>query len=301
MIRTFQHIERPPGSKTDLVGVAQHASSILAAKTEGRYHWQGVGSLSFKCVLRGEARYKIKDRYLLAQQGNFLILNQRQPYEVFVESKFATETFCVFFGEPLVADVCFNLVHSHDELLTCENSTSGLLFFERTQPLSPYLGFSLRGLRLLMQSDYDEERTKELLHSFLFRLAADEYKTSAANTLHQVRKSTREELFKRVCIAKDYAHAMYREAVTLEKLARVACLSPNHLLRLFRQMFGATPIQYLKRVRMEKARQLLFETRLPVQEVCSEVGYSSVGTFSNHFKALTGFAPTHFRFRKKMG
>lgn len=296
MILTINHTKQNQSSKQDLISVSEHSSSILTAKTDGRYHWKGMGSLSFKYAIQGEARYKLKDRYLLAESSNFIILNQEQPYELFVESKLTTETFCIFFGQPLVADVFLNVIKSSEQILEIDHSTEMPIFFERTHPITQEMLAAISHLKLSITREQDSELMKELLYSFLFGLVVNEYnRQTESDKLRLTKKSTRQELFKRITVARDYAHAMYGDTVTLEKLAQVSCLSPNHLLRSFKQMLGISPIQYLNRIRLQKAKQLLLQTNIPIQEVCNEVGYSSIGTFSNHFRKLTGFSPTNFR------
>jgi AraC-like DNA-binding protein len=63
---------------------------------------------------------------------------------------------------------------------------------------------------------------------------------------------------------------------------------------LFRQIYHRTPHQYLTWKRINKAKDLLSENK-PVTEVCNEVGFESIGSFSVLFKKEIGFAPTYYR------
>jgi AraC-like DNA-binding protein len=78
-------------------------------------------------------------------------------------------------------------------------------------------------------------------------------------------------------------------------LAHTACMSRFHFLRVFRELTGTTPHDFLTGLRMEKAKRLLLESSLPVQKVCSGAGYASVGTFIRIFKERVGFTPKEFR------
>jgi AraC-like DNA-binding protein len=83
--------------------------------------------------------------------------------------------------------------------------------------------------------------------------------------------------------------------VTLADAAAAAHLSPWHFLRLFREAFGETPHQFLTRLRIERARYLLTVTRRSVTDVCLDVGFSSLGSFSTLFSRRVGLSPAAFR------
>ena len=69
----------------------------------------------------------------------------------------------------------------------------------------------------------------------------------------------------------------FAEELDLETLAALAHVSPDHLVRTFRSVFGETPHRYLQRRRVERAMFLLRTTDLPVTDVCLQVGYTSLG------------------------
>jgi AraC-like DNA-binding protein len=82
-------------------------------------------------------------------------------------------------------------------------------------------------------------------------------------------------------------------------MAAVACLSPNHFLRTFKQLFHQTPHQYLISKRLEEARRLLSLTEMPVTDVCFSVGFESLGSFSWLFRHRTGVSPEAYRRQKR--
>lgn len=296
MLVTIRHASDRITGGSSLLGIARHSSILLNAISEGRYYWSGVGSLSFKFAIQGESRYRVDNRYLLADNSNFLVLNHGQPYEVEIESRVVTETFCVFFGQPLVSDVIWNRGSTPERRLEVDAHSYSPEFFQGTRGVSRSLLTHLDTLRRLMKTGADAECVKEELHLFLADLIGlDNERFNQADRLVFLKKSTRDELLKRLLIARDYACAMYHRPVTLEELANVACLSPNHLLRSFKQLYGSSPIQYLNWVRLQKAKMLLKQSNFSIQEVCNGIGYSSLGTFSSTFKRSTGLTPTEFR------
>jgi AraC-like DNA-binding protein len=95
----------------------------------------------------------------------------------------------------------------------------------------------------------------------------------------------------RLLKARDRLLESYSHAIGLEDLARAAGLSPFHFLREFRRTFGETPHSLLQRVRLERACDGLARGS-SVTEVCFEVGYSSLGSFSSLFARRYGRSPT---------
>jgi AraC-like DNA-binding protein len=101
--------------------------------------------------------------------------------------------------------------------------------------------------------------------------------------------------FARLSRARDYLAAYYRERVTLDKAAGHACLSPYHFNRLFAQAFGETPHEFVTRIRMEEAKKLLLAENHSVTDICFDVGYESLGSFSLKFRSRNGLSPAEFR------
>lgn len=86
-------------------------------------------------------------------------------------------------------------------------------------------------------------------------------------------------------------------ALDLEEMARAACFSKFHFLRLFRQAYGVTPARYLSQLRLERARTLLEESDRSVTEICLDVGFESLPSFSCAFRRHTGHSPLRYRRR----
>lgn len=88
----------------------------------------------------------------------------------------------------------------------------------------------------------------------------------------------------------------FNEPFTLADMARLAHLSPFYFDRTFRQITGIPPVQFLYALRIEAAKRLLLTTSLSVIDICYEVGYNSIGTFTSRFTRLVGVSPRRFRY-----
>jgi len=102
------------------------------------------------------------------------------------------------------------------------------------------------------------------------------------------------ELYERIVAAKVFMDENFRDQIGLQEISQKAYLSRFHFHRLFLQVYKKTPHQYLTTKRIQKAKDLLSENK-QVTEVCNEVGFESLGSFSVLFKKEIGFAPTYYR------
>ncbi len=85
------------------------------------------------------------------------------------------------------------------------------------------------------------------------------------------------------------------EPLRLEDLAEIAGLSPFYFNRIFKSVIGIPPGEFATSLRFERAKQMLLTTPASVTEICMEVGYGSLGTFSSRFKHMVGVTPASFR------
>ena len=87
----------------------------------------------------------------------------------------------------------------------------------------------------------------------------------------------------------------YAQPLNVEDLARDAFMSAGHLSRQFKAAYGESPYAYLMTRRIERAMALLRRGDKSVTEICFEVGFSSLGTFSTRFTELVGVPPSIYR------
>lgn len=95
--------------------------------------------------------------------------------------------------------------------------------------------------------------------------------------------------------ARDAMDRAYASELDIPALAKIAYVSPAHFSRTFRATFGETPHQYLRRRRVERAMYLLRTTDCSVTDICYQVGFASLGTFSRTFHDIVGQSPSAYR------
>jgi len=101
--------------------------------------------------------------------------------------------------------------------------------------------------------------------------------------------------YERLHLAKVFLDTHYQTPITIERLSQEATLSPYHFIRLFRRQYKQTPHQYLIQRRIDRAKELLQSSDLPITEICVEVGFESLGSFSTLFRKATGLSPSVYR------
>jgi AraC-like DNA-binding protein len=105
--------------------------------------------------------------------------------------------------------------------------------------------------------------------------------------------------YRRLCRAKDFLAAHYREHVRLEDAARTAFLSPWHFHRLYALAFRETPHEFLTRLRIDEAKRRLAVSSDSATNICFDLGYESLGTFSWRFRNFVGCSPREYRRRMR--
>src|SRR5882672_11979019 len=104
-----------------------------------------------------------------------------------------------------------------------------------------------------------------------------------------------EETNRRMLRARDAMDRAYAGRLDIPALARVASVSEAHFVRTFRATFDETPHRYLQRRRVERAMFLLRESDRSVTDICFDVGFNSLGTFSRTFHEIIGETPSSYR------
>jgi AraC-like DNA-binding protein len=279
-----------------------HASHIMLG-TNHEYYWQGAMPLSIKCFFDGTGFYNVGAGNYAVDETSYLILNHSQDYSITIDAHAKVGSFIIFFETGFAEDVHRSLVSKPENLLDEPRATAHrpINFFQKIYShddlLSPAL-FHLRD-QLAPRKD-DHVWIKEQLHEVMQRLLQIHRNVMKdVETLPAVRAATREEIYRRVYRAKDFISASMHENITLEEMARAACLSPNHFLRSFKQVFHQSPHQYLTSLRLEKAKALLTKTNRSVTDICLEVGFDSLGSFSWLFRRRIGLSPEKFRNQKR--
>lgn len=273
---------------------------VLSERSD-RFVGSGAGYLSIKSFTEGEALYAVGSARYLVNDMCYLVLNHGQEYTITIDAPTPVESFCIFFAPDLATDVHRVATLAPERLVddpNCDGAMS-LHFFERTyqhnQSVSPLLDHLRRSFPL---HRHDPTWLAEQAHRLMVQLLAVHHGVLAeADGLSAARPSTRVELYRRLHVARDFIAASFAQPITLDEMANVAALSPNHFLRSFKELFHTTPHQYLTEHRLTRASHLLRHSDESVTSICLAVGFQSIGSFGTLYRRRFGLSPSEFRQR----
>jgi AraC family transcriptional regulator len=255
-----------------------------------------VTRLSLNFNFDGPQIYFVGNREYRISPEKYLLINEGQSFKTSAHSETENRMVTVAFKVGLAEQIYTTLSHDHDYLLDHPFLQHGdFQLFEKTYPMDDYLK---RKILFLLQANPDKypcEQLNDDLEEMLARLLL--IQKGVQNDLlsiNKVRTSTRKEIYKRLQWALEYINNHYQDNIGVEDLARYACLSSFHFKRLFKAYFSESPYQYIKRLRLEKAGELLLKG-LPVNEVCKAVGWEDPSSFIRLFKKTMAVTPNQYK------
>jgi AraC-like DNA-binding protein len=233
-------------------------------------------ALSVKLAWGGREVYRLRRRELAVEDDRWLVLNEGETYGSVLAGERPAWTFAVFLRPGLADEVRHARRQSLDRALDAPGrARAPAAFSEHLRPHDARVTPQLVHLREAVQAgERDEQWLEEqallLADALLDAEAADACRVQA---LGCARPATRAELARRVRLAADHILTHYAQPLDLEALARVACLSPFHLVRWFRALAGATPHAWLVAQRAAAARRALARGERDLDRVAARAGF----------------------------
>lgn len=263
-------------------------------------HW---GGLSIKMAFGGTEFYEDERCTFAVDDSNYLIFNEGKLYSSYIHSKQNVESFTLNFTPDFEAEAAHALQANHQQLIddpfffrSNKFYFTEKLYNENKAVLSLALKIKVLSNKILE----NELQISELyVQLFTTMLGTQQQVQRAMQSLEVAKKSTRAELYSRLNNARDFIYTCYPQPLTLDAMARVACLSPNYFLRQFKHLFGLPPYRYLQQRRMQEAARLLRTNLYTVSEVCTLVGYEDLTSFGKLFKSYYKSAPQLYQQAKK--
>ena len=139
--------------------------------------------------------------------------------------------------------------------------------------------------------DPDKEiKTSMLMYRLIIKMG------ESRNNIPDENNLSRNQKYEKLSPAIELLKSRYQEDLSLEDIADSINISPNHLCRLFNQVYGITPLKYLTHLRLNMAKYYLCSPgNMKVKEIADAVGFKSPGYFCSVFKKAEGMMPDDFR------
>lgn len=259
-----------------------HENCIILGHSRHAEYAKFRQRLSIKMASGGAERYFIDGRSIAVDDDSYLVLNDGRSYGSLIQSERDVESFSIFFRPGLLEDVMSALLANGKQV--ADNTlpaVAGIEFPEQLHPHDSGVTPVMRFIRHHIREGVDDEHWyEEQLHVLAERLLLAQRRTrQSILRLDCVKASTRMELCRRLALAADFIQSNYERDIGLEHMAAAACLSVHHFMRMFRDVYGLTPTQFLNRKRISAALRLQREGVLSTQDIASRVGFNSRATY----------------------
>jgi AraC family transcriptional regulator len=299
ILRRFPDTVPSPQEHLRVYSAFGRENIVIYAQSENISYGEHTAPLSIKSTLKGSEVYEVERVPLAVDENAYLVLNNDQPYASYIYSAAPVKSFCLFFRDGLDKEVLRAMNFSAAYLLdnTDENSDFSAPFFQNLRQRDTLVSPLLNRLQAQIAkaeppSLWFEEQFHGLMEALL---VVHQLVIKDIEKLPALKKATRFELYKRLSRAKDFMDSCYRQPLTLDEIARVACLSKHHFLRLFKQMYRLTPHRYLVNLRLQRAKELITASDLSITEIYVSLGFENASSFARLFKQHFQQSPRQVR------
>lgn len=145
-----------------------------------------------------------------------------------------------------------------------------------------------------IHSTHDNNYISEILNLNNFNELETWCRDKISSICDTTKKLQKKNLSKLVINAKKYIDVNFYNDITLEEISKEACVSPHYFSRLFKEETGENYIDYLTKVRINKAKELMHNTNISIKEICYKIGYNDPNYFSRLFKKIEKISPTDY-------
>lgn len=266
---------------------------ILNVRTSNIFRDNIPGPLSIFSNISGHSYVEADRKRTKINDSFFFVTNPEQRYTLEADSC-NTETFNIHFGHAFTEQCFQSLINNLEKSLDMpEGSTSAVPeFYNKLYRRDTQFDKFVSKLKT-SQSELDHESILAGMLEYLVRHYHDDIRIK--DTIPAARKSTRDEVYKRLLVAVDLIHSCYSDKLTIDQLAEVSCLSKFHFLRLFRGIFSQTPHEYLTSIRIKRSTQLLENASMDIRSIARDCGFTDDSVFYRAFISHTGFSPSQYR------
>lgn len=243
---------------------------------------------TLKYVLEGYKYYNFGEGDLKVSSNQYLFVNDQR--KITTEAKKGAKGLSFFIERQLIEDV-------YGYTFGVKNTPCNFFEYPQYQSGNALSSWLSRNTPLFINNSYTSPLLEELLFIELAELIITEhYHTlDILNLAGIVRFNTQQEVLKTITRTKEYIHDNLSNQINLENLSKAMGVSKYYLHRLFKELTGTTPVEYITQTRITEAKRLLRDTKKSILDISIQCGFESQSYFSRIFKGVTGLTPSTHR------
>jgi AraC family transcriptional regulator len=260
-----------------------------------------TSEIGIKYVIGGEERYFLNRKTQRVKEGFSLLVNRGQIYDTILPySRQEVKGICINLDMGLLNEVYNSCFYGEEWLLEYpgKSTVRQFDFLETIYNANDVLNSHLAAISKTVDLETGQTSipAEELFYGIACKLLLSQKLISEqVRRIDATRTSTQKELFKRVYHAKCFMEDNRMSPVAITDVAAQVSLSEFHFFRVFKQVYGVSPHQYLIAQRLDHAKQALMQSQKSITEIAFLSGFADVHTFSKSFKKAFAVSPEKFR------
>jgi len=255
---------------------AEHIQSLYSTSNLSRYRILESDAILI-AIAEGKGQLKAGEQSFELSVGSVVLLPPNREAELIADRRHALHAYKLAIGtREQGKSAASNAMMRKSDVA----SDSSIHFF----PYEPAIANEVEELYVHRSPENEARHVRNQIafHQVLLRVLERQGDKHAAGEQPSVESSV------------TYLENHYNEKITAEKLAEIAGVSRSHYSILFKQLTGASPNEYLSRLRVNRAKELLIKGSDTLREIALKVGYKDEFYLSRRFKQHTGFPPSAF-------
>ena len=241
-------------------------------------------------IIKGSGTHYINGMEYAVERGSVLFINYRQTH--YFKTDTEMELWNILLDPGWISDKLVNIENAF-ELLFLSSFEQFQEEIDTGRAMIQFHGSERRQVENLIQEMYDEYSKRDVGYDTMLRAQINILLT------HIFRKMSYGGIGKEGVVLDekflDYIRNRSSERMTLESLAKECFYNPSYFSRLFREHYGVTVINFINQSRLEKAKDMLKNTNLSIEEISVAAGFSSRKTFYKLLKQKDNCTPYEYR------
>ncbi|RCX14790.1 AraC family transcriptional regulator [Anaerobacterium chartisolvens] len=245
-------------------------------------------------IKKGSAVFEIAGQPVAIGPNDIIIIKPRQPHKFIVKSEAGCEFIVLNFKFTNQVNNEVSEISLEDFLNFVNNKEWGPFIYLKVSQKNEIITLLNKILRERESAEIGSELLNYLLIMELFVFISRALKMEWESSI----KNKSPKLKELIEVSVKFINNNFERDISLGDIARFIFLSPSYFTRAFKEEVGISPISYLLKIRVDRAKELLGETDLKISDIALSIGFSNQQRFNEIFKKYAGVTPLHYR--KKM-